>query len=203
MSKHFLPVVYLVRHATPNRSTGIRYDVPPGPPILPEGEEEARRVGEFLREAGVRKFYVSPMERTQQTARIAAEAAGDIPQVLEESIIEWTRGESDEQVLARMQAFWQEACLESAEIGPIAIVSHGGPIRVLVEHLGVDPELVAHYIKQFDYGNPMPPAGIWRTTRPTPDGAWDVRLVFTPKPFPPPPGTEKESERSATSYPVL
>ena len=203
MNNYIPPVVYLVRHATPNRSTGIRYDVPPGPPILPKGEEEARRVGEFLRKAGVRKLYVSPMQRTQQTGRIASEAGGNIPWALDESITEWTRGETDETVLARMKTCWQQAWEESQESGPVAIVSHGGPIRVLVEHFDVDKELIAHYTKQFDYGNPMPPAGIWRVTRAEPEDAWEVELVFTPDPFKPLLQKEAVPERVVASYPVL
>lgn len=203
MSTLIPPVVYLVRHASPNRSTGVRYDVPPGPPILPKGEEEARRVGEFLREAGVGQLYVSPMQRTQQTARIAAEAGGDIPWTLDESITEWTRGETDETVLARMKTGWQQAWEESQESGPVAIVSHGGPIRVLVEHFGVEKELIAHYTKQFDYGNPMPPAGIWRVTRAEREDAWAVELVFTPEPFKPFPREEAVPAAAAVSYPVL
>ena len=44
--------IYLARHATPNRTTGIRYDVAPGPPILPEGEEEAEIARSDLQRAG-------------------------------------------------------------------------------------------------------------------------------------------------------
>jgi len=179
------PTVYLVRHASPDRTTGIRYDVPPGPPILPKGEDEARRIGAFLREAGVRKMYVSPMQRTQQTAEIAARAAGEITATMEESIIEWTRGETAETVLERMRSFWQRAGEESQQVGPIALISHGGPIRTLVEHLGLHPDELEHYRKQFDYGNPMPPGGIWLTTRSAPDAEWHVELVFTPEPYTP------------------
>ena len=35
-------VLYLARHATPDwNMRDIRYDIPPGPPLVPQGEEEA------------------------------------------------------------------------------------------------------------------------------------------------------------------
>lgn len=198
----FPPVVYLIRHATPNRATGIRYDVPPGPPLLPQGEAEAAKVGEFLRSAEVQKLYVSPMERTQQTARIAAEAGGDIPWTLEPALIEWTHGDTEETVLARMLTVWEQVWEESTRCGPMGLVGHGGPIRVLVEHLGVDKQRIEHYRKQFDYGNPMPPAGIWRITQGDSSESLRVELIFTPQPFDPYPQGEDAPPSASISYPT-
>jgi broad specificity phosphatase PhoE len=199
----FPSTVYLVRHAAPDRTTGIRYDIPPGPPLLSQGEAEAAQLGEFLRSAHVQKMYVSPMERTQQTARIAAEAGGNIPWTLEESIIEWARGENEDAILERMLAFWEQAWVESKRTGPIALVGHGGPTRVLVEHLGVPKEKLAHYRKQFDYDNPMPPAGVWRTIQDASPEEWLVELVFAPQPFDPFPEDERAAQAPSGSYPAV
>ncbi|MCB0081961.1 MAG: histidine phosphatase family protein [Caldilineaceae bacterium] len=195
--------IYLARHATPNRTTGIRYDVAPGPPILPEGEEEAARLGAYLKSVGVQQIYASPLLRTQMTAQIAAAASG-IEMETEEMLAEWVNGEKDADVLARLWPFWERLCGESADDGPIAIVSHGGPIRVLLEELGVAKDEVAHYCRHFDYGNPLPPAGAWRATRALDaDAKWAVDLVFTPKPYTPFNRQQTGAAAPAQPYPIL
>ncbi|MEZ4609900.1 MAG: histidine phosphatase family protein [Caldilineaceae bacterium] len=50
--------------------------MPPGPPLVPDGETEAAKLGEFLRAAGVTKVYASPLERTRRTAEIVGEVSG-------------------------------------------------------------------------------------------------------------------------------
>lgn len=178
-----LPVVYLARHASPDWTrTDIRYDIPPGPPLTKQGEEEATRLGEFLRERGVVKVYASPMERTRRTAEIAAQVAA-IPWSESHEIGEWRREEQFGAVLERIRPFWELACTESRTIGPIALVSHGGPVLSLLEHLRVDPAVLTHYRDQFDHRNPLPPAGAWLTSRDALDSFWDARLVFTPNPI--------------------
>ncbi len=174
-------IVYLARHATPDWSRrDIRYDVPPGPPLTPQGQAEARLLGQFFQEAGITRLYASPLERTRHTAALAAEVAG-IPVFEEEAIAEWRLGESAEEVLNRFRAFWEEACAESARRGPIGLVTHGGPIRVLLEELGVDRELLAHYQNQFDNRNPLPPAGVWLTRSAHGQDGWHLELVFAPQ----------------------
>lgn len=43
------PVVFLARHGTPDwNMPGIRYDIPPGPPLVPQGEEEAAKLASPL-----------------------------------------------------------------------------------------------------------------------------------------------------------
>ena len=176
------PIIYLARHASPDRSTGIRYDIAPGPPLTHEGEHEAELLGSVLRDAGAVKIYASPLERTRLTAEIAGEA-GDIPvEHGQELLREHVRGEDAVDVLDRMKSFFNDAAEESAELGPVAIISHGSPIRLLVEHLGFNKQAVEHYRKQFDYQNPSPPAGLWRAEQRA-DGTWQVALVWTPQPF--------------------
>ena len=176
------PIIYLARHASPDRSTGIRYDIAPGPPLTPKGEDEAARLGERLRDAGVAKIYASPLERTRQTAEIAGEAGAISVEHGQEHIREHVRGEDAVDVLDRMKTFFNDAAAESAEAGPVAIISHGSPIRLLVEHLGFNKQAIEHYRKQFDYQNPSPPAGLWHAEQQA-DGTWQVALVWTPEPF--------------------
>lgn len=175
--------IYLARHATPDWSrTDIRYDIPPGPPLTEHGEAEAKKLGAFLRDANVSKLYASPLERTQRTATLAAEVVG-LPVITEELIAEWRRGESDEDVTGRMNGFWERICAESQRQGPVVLVTHGGPVKMMLLNLGVPKSAVDEYCRKFDRGNPLPPAGVWLATNDTPDvaeDAWQLSLVFTP-----------------------
>ncbi len=64
------PVVFLARHGTPDwNMTSIRYDIPPGPPLVPQGEEEAAKLGKFLKSQNVQLVYASPLVRARRTAR--------------------------------------------------------------------------------------------------------------------------------------
>jgi broad specificity phosphatase PhoE len=175
--------VYLVRHATPdwNRSD-IRYDIPPGPPLTAQGEAEAAKLGQFLQTAGVCKLYASPLERAQRTAQIAAGVA-QVEVVEAEAVAEWRRGESEAEVLARFTPFWVAVWEESVRYGPMALVTHGGPIRLMLEHLKLERAAIDFYRKQFDRDNPAPPAGAWRITRTQQRADWQMELAFTPQPY--------------------
>ncbi len=176
------PRIYLCRHATPDWSrTEIRYDVPPGPPLTAQGEAEATKLGEFLQSVGVGKLYHSPLERTKRTAQLAAETIG-ITAIEEDAVREWTRDENSGGVLGRFRPFWESAAQESTQGAPIAIVTHGGPIAALLADLMIDAAELNFYKQQFDRGNPLPPAGVWLTTRSSHDVRWQLELVFTPEP---------------------
>lgn len=176
------PIVYLARHGTPNwNMPGVRYDIPPGPPLVEQGEAEAARLGEFLASQGVRKVYASPLVRALRTAEIAAGVAG-LPVEIVDTVAEYRREENDEAVFTRFNPFFLRAWGEAATHGPIAIVSHGGPVRVMLERLGILPDCIWHYRRQFDHQNPLPPAGAWSITTGREPGAWQMELQFTPQP---------------------
>jgi len=173
--------IYLVRHATPDWSrTDIRYDVPPGPPLTAQGEAEAAKLGAFLRRAGVKRIYTSPLERTRRTAEIAAGVVGVTP-IEDEAIAEWRRGESEAEVSARFNGLWEKLCSESTTSGPIALVTHGGPVKAMLLNLGMSRATVDEYCRKFDRGNPLPPAGVWLATGCTTETPWHVELVWTPQ----------------------
>jgi broad specificity phosphatase PhoE len=179
--------IYLARHATPDWSrTDIRYDVPPGPPLTPQGEAEAAQLGAFLQTAGVRRIYASPLERTRHTAEIAGGVIGVTP-LPEEAIAEWRRGESEAEVAARFNGLWEKIASESAAIGPIALVTHGGPVKAMLLSLGMARATVDEYCRKFDRGNPLPPAGVWLATGSTTENQWQLELIFTPQGAPPVP----------------
>ncbi|MEZ4617285.1 MAG: histidine phosphatase family protein [Caldilineaceae bacterium] len=172
--------ILLARHATPDWSrTEIRYDIPPGPPLTEQGEAEAEKLGEFLRAQGAKKIYASPLERTHRTAQLAAAVVG-LPVVTEELIAEWRRGEQESEVLTRINDFWERICWESERLGPVTLVTHGGPIKVMLLNLGYPKAAVDEYCRKFDRGNPVPPAGVWLATRDTIETPWHLELVFTP-----------------------
>jgi len=179
-------LTHLIRHASPDRSrTDLRYDVPPGPPLTPEGEDEAERLGRWLRDQPVTALWASPLERTRRTAELAAAAAG-IPVVHDVAgLAEWVRGEAEAAVLERFRPVWHGALAEAEAGRPIGLVTHGGPIRALLRALGLEEDHLGHYVRQFDNGNPMPPAGVWRTARVAGGNRWEVGLVFSPRPFQP------------------
>jgi broad specificity phosphatase PhoE len=175
-------IVYLARHGTPDWTMkDIRYDVPPGPPLVEKGEREARQLGEFLRSAGVRTVYASPLVRAQRTAELAGDVAG-LPITVLDNIAEYRREENDDAVFTRFVASFAAAAEEAAANGPVALVSHGGPVRVMLERLGVSSDHVWHYRRQFDHQNPLPPAGAWELSRYGSE-PWEARLVFSPQEY--------------------
>ncbi|MFO7635137.1 MAG: histidine phosphatase family protein [Caldilinea sp.] len=177
------PVIYLARHATPdwNRSD-IRYDIAPGPDLVPQGEVEAARLGEFLRNVGATHIIASPLVRTHRTAEIAGAIAG-IPVTTDDAIREYSREENDqivyERILPQIEVMFEKA----ARSGPIAIVTHGGPVRVMLERLGANRDELWHYRRQFDHQNPLPPAAAWELTRSDATQPWQMRFAFSPTPF--------------------
>lgn len=179
----FSPNVYIARHATPDWSrTDIAYHVVPGPPLIPQGEEEARKLGAFLREAGVKKIYASPLERTHRTALIASEISG-APVTVSYALHELAPSDVREQVRKRVSDFWLAATEESKSVGPIALVTHGGCVLELLNFLQVGMEEISYWKGQFDRSNPVPPAGAWRTTMQ--GDRWVPEMVFSPVPYQP------------------
>jgi broad specificity phosphatase PhoE len=173
--------IFLLRHATPDwHRNDIPYDILPGPALLPKGEAEAQALGEFMKGKGLKKLYHSPFERAAKTAKIVA-AVNGIPCIEEPGLAEW-RGvaEREAQVRTRMASVFERAAKESMEAGPIGLVSHGGPIAVLLLELGFPPDELEPYRSMFDTTNPLPPAGAWKIERANSKEAWRFELVFTP-----------------------
>jgi broad specificity phosphatase PhoE len=175
--------IFLVRHASPDwHRRDIPYDILPGPMLTAKGEKEAEQLAAFLRAQGVVKLYHSPFERAAKTARIVADVNG-IPCVESTRLAEWRgQDEAEAQVRARMKAMFEETAAEAADTGPMALVSHGGPIGLLLEELGLDPHELAEYRTRFDTTNPLPPAGAWEAAQNGKANSWDLHLAFIPSP---------------------
>jgi broad specificity phosphatase PhoE len=182
VTRPFFPSLYLVRHATPDWSrTDIPYHLPPGPPLTAQGEREAAQLGEFLRDMGVKHFLHSPLERCARTAALAAEVAGASLE-LDLRLAEILPEEKPADVLARLWPAWVQASQVTLRDGqPLALITHGGPVSLLLTELGLTPKDLTHYQNKFDRRNPLPPAGAWRVLRPTSDGPWALDLAFTPQ----------------------
>jgi broad specificity phosphatase PhoE len=175
-----LPTIYLIRHATPDWSLkDIPYFIPPGPPLTAQGDREAAQLGEFLRDMGVKHLLASPLIRCSRTAELAAAVAG-AAYAIDVRLAEQRPEEQPQDVLARVWPVWVQAGERCLADGPLALVSHGGPIQHLLTELGLDAKLMTQYKTQFDRSNPLPPAGAWRAVRPTPDAPWALDLAFTP-----------------------
>jgi len=174
--------IFLVRHATPDwEHTDIPYDIQPGPKLSPKGEREAEALADFLKSQGVVRLLYSPFERGARTAQIVAVANG-IPSLAEEGLAEWPMNTEPEiHVRQRMSSVFRRAARESAELGPIGLVSHGGPIALLLLELGINEEQLAPYRTMFDTTNPLPPAGVWKVEECPGEERLGFQLVFTPQ----------------------
>ncbi len=174
-----MPLIYLSRHAQPDRTrTDLPYHLIPGPPLTEPGLQEAVQLGEFFRQVGVHKIIASPLERCIHTARVAAEIAGASLEI-EPALGEWQPGEKSEDVRRRMLPVFEKACQNGEGNSPAALVTHGGPIGALLEALGMDRAVLMRQ-HTYDYGNPVPTAGAWRAEQDSEKRPWKLNLAFVP-----------------------
>ena len=174
--------IFLIRHARPDwERRDIPFDIQPGPMLTPKGEREAEELAAYLESQGVVRLYYSPFERAAQTAIIVSSATG-IPAVEESGLKEWRMvDEPESSVLQRTVSVFDRAARESAALGSIGLISHGGPIALLLQELGIDREELAKYRTMFDTTNPLPPAGVWKVEQTPGQTSWKFELVFTPQ----------------------
>lgn len=173
-------VLYLARHATPDwNRKDIPYDTPPGPPLVAQGGAEAGQLAVWLSNRGIDRLYTSPMLRARQTAEIVSAILG-IPILETPDIIESRRGETLESIHSRMRRFFESVWADGP--GPVAAVSHGLPIEVLLQGLGVSAVEMAPLRERFDHRNVIPCAGVWTIDLSSPQ-APHCALAFTPEPI--------------------
>ena len=170
-------VVFLARHASPDwERRDLIYHLPPGPPLTGAGRQEAADLGDFLQACGIGRLYSSPLERCLDTAKIAARAAGQSVQVLDE-LREWQPGETREEVQQRMLRALEVTRQAAAAGAPYVLITHGGPIAALLLALGMDENRLDNY-RVFDHRNPLPPAGAWRVQQTDSEPGWACELIF-------------------------
>ncbi len=172
--------IYLIRHATPDWGRkDLPYHLPPGPPLTEQGRLEAQVLGEYLKQAGVRRLFVSPLERCLATAEIVSGIAG-MPWQVEPGLIEWQPTDDRGKVLERLQPVLELALRAGQTEGPVGLVSHGGPIGVLLLSLGMD-EATLITQRRFDHSNPLPPGGVWLAERNGDGQQWGLKMAFQPE----------------------
>lgn len=166
--------IFVLRHAAPDRSTGVTYNVVPGPPLTPIGRQEALQAGSWLGKHHIDAAYVSPFQRTRQTAAIVSEHMF-APFAFVDDIQEGAPGEQHPSVRSRVRAFLD--VLDTKSLGSVLLVTHGCCVLATLEVTTADRiDLSGH---TYDYGNKSPTAGIWHGTRQA-DGLFAWELAFTP-----------------------
>lgn len=145
--------VVLVRHGATEWSENGRHTGSTDLPLLPEGEAEAEALAPRLRAWDFAAVLVSPLRRAQETARLAgiAEGAETVPE-----LHEWDYGDYEGRTTADIRkerpgwTVWNGGCPHGEDAGqvgvradaiiervgaidgPVAIVSHGQFLRVLI-----------------------------------------------------------------------
>jgi broad specificity phosphatase PhoE len=173
--------LYLIRHATPDWSRrDLPYHLPPGPPLNAEGLAEARALGDFMRqEAEALALFTSPLERCEETARLAGHACA-APVTDDDRLMEWQPDESHASVAKRLQSMLETSLIIAFDHRKaVGLVTHGGPVGVLLELLGMEPGVVAAQ-RRFDHKNPLPPAAVWKASREAEGEPWLLELAFIP-----------------------
>jgi broad specificity phosphatase PhoE len=172
--------LYLIRHGHPQQNTGIAYDRAPGPPLDQLGRDEARAAGLFLASLGIGRLYVSPLERTVQTAAEIATVTR-IPTMIEPALAEHRSDEPFDAVKTRVRELFArlDGSEDSADpaLETLGFVTHGSPIKALLQILSNEQINLSSY--SFPGGNHAPTAGVWRARWDR--NAWTLALVFEPK----------------------
>lgn len=165
--------LYIVRHGHPQQNTGLAYDRPPGPPLSEIGRAEARLAGIYLAGRGVQCLYASPLERAQGTAHAIAGETG-LPIITEPALAEHRHEETFDAVKERIRELL--ARLEQGTAPVVALVSHGSPIKAMLQILSREQIDLTRHI--YPNGNPVPTAGIWHARQDA--QGWSLDLVFKP-----------------------
>ena len=158
-----MTTIYLVQHGDKERS--------PGDPGLTElGRSQAAAAARWLRGTGLKVLYSSPLRRARETAEPIGQATGlavhldsrlrerlnwDGTQAFDAFLAAWDRstrdrdlvlghGESSRSAGERLRLFLAGL---AGEIGPVAVVSHGGVTVDLLRNLLGDDELPAGLIR--------------------------------------------------------
>jgi broad specificity phosphatase PhoE len=171
-------ILYLIRHATPDwNRKDIPYYLPPGPPLNEDGLEEAEMLANFFQFSGLKRIYTSPLERCLMTAKAIARQNEDILQI-EPGLSEHRPEESRTDVQKRLKPVFEKAVHEARE-GPVALVTHGSPMEIMLDQMGLSPIEMNEMKVRFDHHNPAPPAGVWEAVRSGSD--WNLSLVLDPQ----------------------
>jgi len=159
--------ILLVRHGETDWNLESRVQGHTDRPLNATGLEQARALADLLARAPLVAIYASDLVRARDTAVIVAEAHGlDVKldsDLREKNFGSW-EGLTDVEILRRfpdaVRGRWgdgetTEAVAERATAaidriralhtaGPVLVVSHGGPLRAILAHLGVEHEPIGN-----------------------------------------------------------
>lgn len=96
-----LPVVYVARHGQTAWSLSGQHTGLTDLPLTPNGERNAKRLGERLRELTFAKVFTSPLQRASRTCALAG--FGAMAEV-DVDLIEWNYGQYEGRTSAEIQA---------------------------------------------------------------------------------------------------
>jgi broad specificity phosphatase PhoE len=99
--KDTLPVVYLARHGETEWTIAHRHTGSSDLPLTPEGEAQARRLGERLSALKLAAVFTSPLQRARRTAGLAG--FGAVAQV-DADLVEWNYGKYEGRTTADILA---------------------------------------------------------------------------------------------------
>ena len=158
------PELWLLRHGATDWARSGRHTGRTDRPLLPEGEEEARRLAPALVGVGFDAVLTSPLQRARRTCELAGlgEGAricddlrewdyGDYEGIttaeIRRSVPDWTvfshpcpGGESLDQIQVRCERLIANGLERSGEHGRIALFAHGHILRALAgTWLGLGP----------------------------------------------------------------
>ncbi|NOK62708.1 MAG: histidine phosphatase family protein [Chloroflexi bacterium AL-W] len=171
--EHMLEELYLIRHAAPDRSIKTPYNIHPGPPLTSDGRQEALQTAVWLQDRGIEHLFASPFERTRETADIIVDWLA-MPFTYINTLREGAPGETMDQIRARMAGLFAQ--LDNGLLRRVVLISHGAPIRALLQHTTQDRiDLSTH---NYDSGNNTPTSGVWHGIRDVTSWSWE--LAFHP-----------------------
>lgn len=166
--------LYLFRHGETKWSLTGQHTGTTDLPLLPQGEEAARELGDILNGHRFERVLTSPLQRASRTAELAglgdfevepllrewdyggyeglttpeiSQHLGHRWELFEDGVVAGsTPGETIEQVAARCQRVI-DTVWPSLEQGDVALFGHGHALRVLTAtYLQVDPHFGAHLV---------------------------------------------------------
>jgi probable phosphoglycerate mutase len=157
------PRIWIVRHGQTEWSLAGRHTGRTDIPLTPEGEQEARRLGERLRKETFAAVLTSPLRRAKQTCELAG--FGDRAEVLAD-LMEWNYGGYEGLTSAEIRAMrpnwrlFRDGCPEGERLehvlvradrvvarlrsaaGNVLVFSHGHLLRVVATRwTGIPPDL--------------------------------------------------------------
>jgi broad specificity phosphatase PhoE len=165
--------LFLVRHAQPDRTAAIQYNVEPGPMLTALGRLEAKQTAAWIEAHDVEYIFSSPFARTVETADTIVDQLG-LPISYVKALAECGPGETQERVRARVAELLSQ--LDDGPLRKVAFVTHGMCVKMLLLHTtGGAIDLKNHV---YDTGNCSPTAGVWHGVRE--GGVWRWELRFRP-----------------------